>query len=113
MYIPHKYTQAQTMAHLYVLNDAREPVPESDLMTWALWFEDDDRRRVALDELPQGGCVSTIFLGVGHSLGGPPRLFESMVFDPMGKVLDQYRATTWAEAEALHGRMVEKHRRLL
>jgi hypothetical protein len=101
------------MSHLYVLNDAREPVPESDLMTWARWFEDAERRCVDLTELPQGGHVSTIFLGVGHSLGKPPRLFETMVFDPLGKVLDQYRMTTWPEAVAQHGRMVEKHRRLL
>lgn len=99
--------------YLYVLNEAREPIPEPDVMTWAQFFEDDSRRRVGFDELPQGGHVSTIFLGIGHSLGGPPRLFETMVFDPLGKVLDQYRASTWAEAEAQHGRMLAKHRRLI
>jgi hypothetical protein len=99
--------------NLYVLNDAHEPVLEPDLLTWARWFESGDNRQVGLTELSQGGHVSTIFLGIGHSLGGFPRMFETMVFDPLGHSVEQDRYATWAQAQAGHGRMVEKFRRLL
>jgi hypothetical protein len=73
-----------------------------DLMTWARWLQNTtDARRVAIDDFT-GGRVSTVFLGLDHSLGnGPPILFETLIF---GGPLDgeQWRYCTWKEAETGH-----------
>jgi hypothetical protein len=63
-----------------------------------------DQRRVALDKLPDGTLVSTVFLGIDHSMGeGPPILFETMVRDPRTRQwADQTRCATWDEALAMH-----------
>ena len=89
----------------YIL-DGHTPVEEPDLLTWAQWFEEADRC-VALTI--QGDVrVSTIFLGLDHSLGhGPPLLFETMAFVGHADV-GQERYSTWAEAEAGHARMVAR-----
>jgi hypothetical protein len=51
--------------------------------------------------------VSTVFLVMNHNhFGGPPILFETMVFGgPMDQ--EQRRCSTWAEAEAQHWEVVE------
>lgn len=93
----------------YVLDERKNPIPEPDLMRWAKIFEGADRQ-VARTSLAKGGHVSTVFLGLDHNFGdGPPLLFESMVFDPLGESLDQDRCSTWAQAEAMHARMVAEH----
>lgn len=52
--------------------------------------------------------VSTVFLSLDHShFGGPPMLFETMIFPT-----DQWdgyltRCSTWAEAQAMHATAVE------
>jgi hypothetical protein len=94
--------------------DGHEPVPVTDTLAWAAWMHTADRH-VARScwgdadgrELAR---VSTVFLGLDHSWappghGGPPVLFETMVFAP-GHRLDQYqwRHTTWDEAAAEHER---------
>ena len=98
----------------YILVD-RRPVPIHDIQAWAEWFETADRV-VAQTPLPDGGMVSTVFLGLDHNYGdlGPPILFESMVFGPehettlFGKPFTtrdssrQERYRTWDEAEAGH-----------
>ena len=96
----------------YVLND-HTPVPCS-LSEWATWFETADHH-VAHVNLRKGAVtVSTVFLGydLNFSTGGPPILFETMVF---GGRLDQEweceRYTTWDDAKAGHDAMVEKYRR--
>jgi hypothetical protein len=83
------------------------PVPEPDLETWARWFETADRR-VAFTRLPR--CdVSTVFLGLDHAFyGGPPLLFETMVFWDGEGGREQERCSTWMEAEEMHRRMVEQ-----
>lgn len=65
-----------------------------------------DKRRVALDEVGEAR-ISTVFLGIDHQWGsGPPLLFETMVFGgPMDE--QQWRYSTWDEAEAGHHRVVE------
>ena len=83
-------------------------IKETDLMTWAEWFEHADRR-VALDKVGTVR-VSTVFLGIDHNfgLGGPPLLFETMVFPHKGwteSAVDRY--ATWAEAEAGHAAMLK------
>lgn len=89
------------MRDKYILRDGKPEPFEGDFMEWAEWFEKADRH-VAQDELPGGVRVSTVFLGVDHSFGGPePLLFETMIFG--GKLdQEQWRYSTREEAEAGH-----------
>ena len=68
--------------------------------------------RVARDVLPNGKVVSTVFLCVDHSHdGGPPVLFETMVFpseEDFGDI-DGDRYTDWDLAVAGHNLLVKKH----
>ena len=72
-------------------------------------FEDSSSRNVAKTELEAGGMVSTIFLCIDHSfgLGGPPILYETMVFGGPGDG-EQDRYTTREAALIGHDAMVEK-----
>lgn len=84
----------------YILNG--QELEPATLEEHAKWLSvDPERRRVA-------GCrigdadVSTVFLGLDHNwLGGPPLLFETMVF---GGEHDGYcqRCSTWKQAEVQH-----------
>jgi hypothetical protein len=68
----------------YILSGHRVVGPV-DLLEGALWMEhNDDARRVAFDDLPGGWTISTIFLCLDHGFhpGGPPMVFETMVFKP-------------------------------
>jgi hypothetical protein len=90
---------------LYTLVD-QTPVPEPDTLKWAYWFETADRV-VAQDKLG-AILISTVFLGLDHQFGygGPPLLFETMIFTD-GEAEDfQERCSTWLEAEAQHARAV-------
>jgi hypothetical protein len=88
----------------YILN-GREP-KEATLAEWAAdQFDCESRRTVARDDI-DGVRVSTVFLGLDHSFnGGPPLLFETMIF---GGPHDQWqeRCSTWEEAEEMHKRAV-------
>lgn len=90
----------------YILTEDREPL-EVDAATWAVWFETANRR-VARTELPGGGFISTVFLGLDHGYfkDEPPILFETM--SKIGDEWEDYfeRYATWAEAEAGHARIV-------
>jgi hypothetical protein len=95
----------------YILNSAGNPVPEPDLIKWAMWFEDHAKRRVAADEI-EGIRVSTIFLALDHRWmdDGPPILWETMVF---GGKLDQELdrcAGSREQAEAMHAAMCARVR---
>lgn len=65
----------------YILLDDGTTVPEPDILKWAQWVEVNDAH-IAEDRLPSGVRVSTIFLALDHSFfsGGPPILFETMIF---------------------------------
>ena len=56
--------------------------------------------------------TSTVFLGLDHRFidDGPPLLFETMIFGGDGDK-DQWRCSTWEQAEAQHRRAVELVRR--
>lgn len=87
------------------LLDGKTPKPTT-LSEWIQWFEDDDRhRRVALTRIGED-VVSTVFLGIDHSMGGPvPLLFETMIFvGPNEKWCT--RCTTWEQAEDQHAEAV-------
>jgi hypothetical protein len=88
----------------YILDVRGEPVPCDDVAAWAFWFETADRR-VAQDmdegEGAAGVRVSTVFLGLDHAFaGGPPILWESLVF---GGALDGEQRRYTSRAAALEG----------
>lgn len=58
--------------------------------------------RVARDDLPNGGYVSTVFMGLDHGGGDKLELFETMVFDGVGGAGATVRYATWDEAVAGH-----------
>ena len=104
----------------YILDDERQVVAV-DLLTWARWFEI-EKRRVA-ETSTALFWISTVFLGLDHQWGkGPPLLFETMIFErskvtKMGPVLDeldgeQWRYSTWDDAEAGHHATVKRVLRL-
>lgn len=68
----------------YILNDKGEPVLETDLVTWANWFETSGpQRRVGFDKIGDHE-ISTVFLGMDHGFGDDvPILYETMVFRPV------------------------------
>lgn len=95
----------------YILR-GRTPVPEDDTLKWARWFEDHDEERIVARDLVGDTLVSTVFLGVDHAhAGGPPVLFETMVFsgDSLENAMWRYR--TYDEAEAGHAAVLEEARR--
>jgi hypothetical protein len=99
------------------LDAAGEAVPfEGDFLEWARWFETADRQ-LARDEVGDQ-VVSTVFLGLDHAFdGGPPVLWETMVFRgrerstltgkdyPIARY--ERRHTSRGEALAHHERVVE------
>lgn len=70
----------------------------------AMWAQPD--RHVALTDLGPLGEVSTVWLGLDHSLyGDPPLIFETMVFGgPMD--MEQVRYSTAADALTGHNFLV-------
>jgi hypothetical protein len=93
---------------LYRLN-GHEPVKESDLMTWAKWFESADR--IVVQEFIGAYWISTVFLGSDHNWtgAGRPMLFETMVFGDGGGDIDCRRCSTWDEAELQHAAMCAQY----
>lgn len=95
---------------LFILGPNHEAIPVKDMIEWAKSFE--KSTRIVKQTGNRTVYVSTVFLGLDHGWGGPPLLFETMVFG--GKHSDQQdRYSTWAEAERGHRRWVKrvfKHR---
>lgn len=92
------------MSGLYVRGDDGTVRPEPDLLRWAKWHRDADLT-VAATVFHAGGVrvrVSTVFLGIDHRYGGggPPLLFETMIF---GGPDDLHQARYATEAEAHEG----------
>ncbi len=94
----------------YYILEGKWSVPEPDLIKWAKWFEEADRK---VKQTQIGDVsVSTVFLGLDRNFspGGPPILFETSVF---GGSLDgeMSRYVTWGEAEIGHREVVERVQR--
>lgn len=88
--------------HSYWILKEQEAVPVLSLEEWGAFFQDTEKRRVALTYLTNKVWISTVFLGLDHSFGGPvPLLFETMTFGGP-RDGEQWRAATWQEAEAWH-----------
>ena len=82
----------------YILR-GKTPVRCDDLMEWARWM--DTRERIVKQTRVGTMFVSTIFLGIDHSLGGKePILFETMTF--CDDEIDCQRCSTWKQAEEQH-----------
>ena len=92
----------------YILDENKNPVLEPDLLKWGTWMSAISKRRVAFDKI-NGAGISTVFLGLDHNFdGGPPILWETMVF---GGELDEQQdrcSGGWKDAEAMHARMVDR-----
>lgn len=82
-----------------------------DMMAWAVMFEDHAKRRVGSTTVWPGWWVSTVLLGMDHSFhGGPPIIFETMVFHPKQSDVEMDRYSTKEEALAGHWAMVRRMR---
>ena len=80
---------------------------EADLLTWARFFEDIKKRRVAYDKV--GDVVlSSVFLGIDYNWGrGKPLLFETMIFGGK-RDGETERYHTWKEAERGHKKILKE-----
>jgi hypothetical protein len=78
---------------------------------WIRRVEDYGYKVVARSNLPGGGFVSTVWLGLDHGFGGRRLIFESMVFETGDEERDgdTDRYSTLDEAQAGHLAMVRKH----
>lgn len=78
-----------------------EPV-KCTLLEWGKWCEESKDRFIEQTDIDDVR-VSTVFLGIDHNFGfgGPPILFETMIF---GGDHDQYqdRCATYTEAKKMH-----------
>jgi len=103
----------------FLLDENNVPYPCEDLLNWGMGMEElriSGQFRVA-EELVNDIWISTVFLGINHSMGSitgrddTPVLFETMVFDQSNKDrgydIDMDRYCTWAEAEKGHKAIVE------
>lgn len=99
----------ETLANGRYILVGHDPVLCPDLMKWGVWIQEAERH-VAKTGVGDN-WISTVFLGLDHSFGGgPPVLFETMIF---GGKHDEYqeRYVTWDAAEAGHARAVRMVRR--
>lgn len=68
-----------------------------------------EERKVGYTELPNGGHVSTVFLGLDHgSGGGPPVLWETMTFGLDDHFDNTERYTSFEDAQKGHHEMVAR-----
>lgn len=82
-----------------------------DFEEWVAWVEryyGTDRYRVALSHITPEVRVSTVFLPTNHDFGGggPPLIYETMVFGECPSDGNQWRCSTFEEAETIHDNVV-------
>jgi hypothetical protein len=78
-----------------------EPVQTDDVLEWAVWIEstmENDARHVARTGVGDLS-VSTVFLGINHQhgIGGPPILYETMIFGANDEYCERYETRDQAE----------------
>lgn len=81
---------------------------QCDVFDWINQFEHMDMH-VGSDMI-NGFHVSTVCLGINHAwFGGPPLLFETMIFDNKDdrSNIYQYRYSTWDEAVEGHKHAIQ------
>lgn len=86
------------MAEIAYILENGEPKPVSDLQEWSRWFEANANARHIGDDVIGAARVSTVFLGLNHAhFGGPPLIFETMVFGgPLDGEQERYSTTQQA-----------------
>lgn len=88
------------MKDKYILNKEGNPEKIEDILEWGKYMESNNRH-IAKDFINSDIMVSTVFLGLDHSFGGPiPILYETMIF---GGKHDQYQKRYATKEEALEG----------
>ena len=93
----------------YILN-GKETVEVSNITAWVDWVIRLETADEVVEQTPvtENVMVSTVFLGLDHQFGkGPPLLFETLVFGGP-RDGDQWRYSTWDEAEAGHKAVVDE-----
>jgi hypothetical protein len=86
-----------------MLDPDGRPVPEPDLLKWAMWFGHSHQSRILQQDHIGDAFVSTVFLGLDHSFSeGPPVLWETMIFG--GEHSDWMRRYTSGD-DAIAGHM--------
>lgn len=97
----------------YILDDANNVV-RTTMNGFVQWMIDggDERRNLAINPLPGGFMVSTVFLGVDHRgwsrEPGPPVVFETAILTDSGGVQIVGRYCTYAAALAGHREIVQR-----
>jgi hypothetical protein len=81
----------------YVLDKNGNPVHEPDMVKWGAFLMS-NAKCLKQDALPNGTCVSTVFIGVDYR--SPPRLWETMIF---GGAHDEYQYRYTSREDALAG----------
>jgi len=91
----------------YILS-GHEPVRCDDITEWGRFMWQHELRVVAQDDVGPH-WVSTVFLGIDHDWSGhgPPILFETMIFTN-GESREQWRFSTWDQAEEWHHAVVRR-----
>jgi hypothetical protein len=91
----------------YILDDENKTIKAS-MHQWAKWIENNRNKKVVKQEVINDQKLSTVFLGLDHSYGGgPPLLFETMIFEGPHDG-GQWRYTTYAEALEGHNQIAER-----
>lgn len=95
------------MSGWYILDEkTRNPVPAGTVESWWWMEEHPECKAIGKTKISEDVNVSTVFLGLDHGWGeGPPVLSETMIFGGEHDQ-DQWRYTTWEEAELGHQRAV-------
>lgn len=94
---------------LYKLDDNNKVAP-CDVTEWILLYEtkEGQQRRIVGHDVINGILVSTVFLGVNHSLSNKmPILFETMIFIKSEEDIYQERYCSWDDALKGHKEAIE------
>lgn len=94
----------------YIINKDKSVSMVEDLEEWSKQYDSPDR--IVKQESIEGIKISTVFLGLDHNFrGGPPLLFETMVFfDGLSSAVGyeyQTRCSTYEQALDMHQTAVE------
>lgn len=94
----------------YILDGEKRVIPARDVVEWGNFFESGAR---IVEQTGVGDVrVSTVFLGIDHRHfgAGPPLVFETMIFGgPLHH--EQWRYSSWDDAETGHAVAVKKARK--
>lgn len=102
--------------HQYYVLDEKHRVWPAKFEEWMQWYEGSQfngSRLVGWTQITSQVEVSTVFLGIDHRwIGkGPPIVFETMIFGgPLNH--EQWRYSSWDDADAGHKAAVRKARRV-